>query len=243
MLDAAGSGDRMSHYFIAHRSNHDYHAVMPSFYIVTYMPLVGSKAGRLAAEAYGLPPFIDGSIRREPDLEHRYPSISCLCRTDRFAPRLQVGNIVAYMTKKAKGERRLTAVLKVHRVCASHRVAAQWYTGRRLPLPRNCMVRGNRPELMSRSHRIFEASDGPGDAAIRREWDSEYRRRAREHGTFVICKPLFRDLSWEAPVVSDRKLMRTFGHTPGTLNPGAHSLDRYCRLMKLLRIPVPPSCR
>lgn len=62
---------------------------MPRFYLVTYRPLAYSVAGRKAAEAHGIPPFVDGSIRREPDLESAYPSISCLCRTARFAPRLR----------------------------------------------------------------------------------------------------------------------------------------------------------
>jgi hypothetical protein len=57
-------------------------------FVVTYTPLVGSRAGREAVERYGLLPFTDGSIRREPDLEHARPShlLPLLGREVRPAP-------------------------------------------------------------------------------------------------------------------------------------------------------------
>src|SRR5687768_14841588 len=105
---------------------------MPRFFINTYKPLAINRAGRAASEIHRLPPFIDGSIRREPDLEHELPSISCLCRAGKFAPRLRVGDIVAYLTTKhsfGRGtvDRRITAVLRVIRVFADHEAAAQWF--------------------------------------------------------------------------------------------------------------------
>ena len=58
--------------------------VMPNYYLNSYAPLVSTAAGRKAWELHELPPFIDGSIRREPDLEHEFPSISCLCRAGKL---------------------------------------------------------------------------------------------------------------------------------------------------------------
>jgi hypothetical protein len=88
-------------------------------YLATFRPLVQRSAGRRAVQRYGLPPFIDGSCRREPDFESRYPSISATCRAGHFAPRLTVGDRIAYLTVKgrwlncAEPHRRLIAVLRV----------------------------------------------------------------------------------------------------------------------------------
>lgn len=74
----------------------------PRLYLTTYHPLVVTAAGRRASDKHNLPPFVDGAIRREPDLEHEWPSITCLCRGEQFAPRLRVGDHVVYMTVKRR---------------------------------------------------------------------------------------------------------------------------------------------
>src|ERR1700683_5560370 len=112
----------------------------PRAFLVSYTPLVATPHGRNAAAQFRLPPFIDGSIRREPDLEIDWPSISCLCRAGKFAPRLRVGDWVCYMTKKQGNMRRLAAVLCVAHVFDSHAQAANWYNNHSLKLPSNCMV-------------------------------------------------------------------------------------------------------
>lgn len=69
-------------------------------FLVAYRPLIHRRAGRVAAEQFHLPPFLDGSCRREPDLESAFPSISALCRGRNFAPRLRVGDLAAYLAAK-----------------------------------------------------------------------------------------------------------------------------------------------
>jgi hypothetical protein len=219
---------------------------MSTFYVNTYGPLVASKAGREACAAHGLPPFVDGSIRREPDLEHEFPSISCLCRAGNFAPRLRVGDVVAYMTKKARyrsrtSHWRLTAVLEVRAVLASHLAGAQWYRERGLTFPSNCWVHGNPAKPFEQSHRIFRASSCAGPKRTYREWDATYRLRAMKHGTFVVCTALFRDLSWDAPIIERRHFLRALGKVPGTHNPGALTMDQCCRLMRVIEIDIPLS--
>ncbi len=146
---------------------------MTAYYLNTYTPLVASKHGRVASDVYGIPPFVDGSIRREPDLESPFPSISCLCRADKFAPRLSKGDVVGYMACKGRyGEstgkhHRLTAVLRVREVLPTHGEAASWYRQRGLEVPSNCMVPGNRPMPLRRSHRKH-----PGGGC---GWDKGYR--------------------------------------------------------------------
>jgi hypothetical protein len=212
------------------------------YFLNTYIPLVATSAGRAVSETHAIPPFVDGSIRREPDLEHPYPSISCLCRAGKFAPRLHPGDIVGYMTCKGRyGEprephRRLTAVLEVMAVLPSHAAAARWYRDRDLPLPSNCMVVGNPPKPLDQSHRKHRGGGCGGGLA--RHWDAAYRRRAALHPAFVVCRPLFLDLSWGAPVVEDEHLVSAFGKVPGTRNPGVLPGEGFRRLLRLVGVPI-----
>ena len=217
---------------------------MPSFYINTYRPLVATKAGRDASEIHDLPPLIDGSIRREPDLEHAFPAISCLCRASKFAPRLKVGDVVTYFTAKGRYQKefrhwRLTAVLEVHDVFATHSAAAEWYRKHNLTLPNNCMVPGNAANPLELSHRIYRGGAKANGAETHRSWDAEYRARAMKHKVFVVCQRLFRRLTWDAPVVTDNHLKDALGFLPGTQNPRALTMEDYRKLMSVLRIAVP----
>ena len=218
---------------------------MGRLFLNTYAALVATPAGREASKRFGLPPFIDGSIRREPDLGHPMPSISCLCRGGNFAPRLRPGDVVVYMTKReshGRGtERRLTAVLRVAERFGSHDEAAACYRGRGLAVPSNCMVRGNRPASLERSHRDNEHVV-EGRACPARLWDRDYADRAARHGAFLACERLWSDLGWTAPVVRKADLEAVFGEVPATRNPGALHLRLLRPLLERLRIDVPPSC-
>lgn len=181
----------------------------------SFGPLSSTVAGRAAVDRYGLPPFVDGSCRREPDFESAYPSISSLCRFRQFAPRLREGDLVVYVTNKksfgprAPAERRLVAVLRVAHRFKSHKLAAQWYRGHGLPLPGNCLVRGNPPLSLDRTHQSTppdcDAQD-TGDAIIR-VWDEAYQYRSRACGAFLVCEPLFRELH-HPPVLTDGVLLQ-----------------------------------
>ena len=98
-----------------------------AFYIIDFRPLAETAIGPSAIALHQLPPFIDASCRREPDLESEFPSISALCRGEHFAPLLSEGDVVAYMTKDfvyPQGEtrtRRLVAVLRVKKSLDSRR--------------------------------------------------------------------------------------------------------------------------
>jgi hypothetical protein len=128
-------------------------------FLATYRPLVKSRAGREAIRQHALLPFIDGSCRREPDFESRFLSIAAICRAGTFAPRLLVGDRIAYLTVKGKylGAREfgwhLVAVLRVIHRFESHKDAAAWYGRQNQPLPSNCCVYGNLP-------RPFESTNG-----------------------------------------------------------------------------------
>ncbi len=44
-------------------------------FLATYRPTAKTGSGRYAVQCYSLPPFVDGSCRREPDFESRFPSV------------------------------------------------------------------------------------------------------------------------------------------------------------------------
>jgi hypothetical protein len=216
---------------------------MPDFYLNSYVPLVASPYGRDACERLKLPPFIDGSVRREPDIKHATPTISCLCRGTLFAPRLKPGDFVAYMTRldrygSPRKQRRLTAVLRVSRVFQSHDDAALWFYGTGQQLPSNCMVPQNPCEPVERSHRIHVRRD-LDDRTLRGVWDAGYLERSKACGRFVVCDRLWHDVSWDAPEVHESDLRAAFnGKVPGTRNPGKQTVASLKALLKRLRLDV-----
>lgn len=220
---------------------------MPTFYLNSYAPLVASRAGREASLKFNIPPFVDGSIRREPDLEHDYPAITCLCRAGKFAPRLRPNDIVAYMTRRGRygqdhPQNRLTAVLRVLEAFPNHAAGSKWYVERNLTLPNNCWIRSNPAKPLSQSHRITTVG-GCSDSKIHREWDTAYRARSMVYGAFVVCERLWHDLSWNAPEVTERQMLAVFGHRPGTQNPGAWEIKYARRLFRRLKIDDAPCSR
>jgi hypothetical protein len=173
-------------------------------------------------------PFVDGSCRREPDLEATLPSITALCRGGLFAPRLAVGDRVAYITKKGPygiGARhwRLTALLQVVERFETHNADAAWYRQRGLAVPRNCIVHGNSPVPL-------ECTDGevPSDLRARlnilrpdqivRLWDARYAKRAKEHGVVLACEAIYRELT-KPPKIYEQDWIGWVGRVPVTRNP------------------------
>jgi hypothetical protein len=216
-------------------------------YLVTYHPLIGSPSGRKAILRHNLPPYVDASCRREPDLQSQYPSISALCRKGKFAPRLKKGDIAVYLTCEGKypGAKedhwRLTAILEVCECCPSHLDAAQWYRRRQIGLPTNCMVPGNPPLPLDKTERYSEVSISfpfhacsperllPVLDSTLLKWDQGYQDRATACGIFLICNPLFREL-YDPPIVTRDALMKIFQKIPGTRNPGDISEEKFRQL-------------
>jgi len=59
-------------------------------------------------------------------------------------------------------------------------------------------------------------------------------------GSFVIWRPLFVRLDWDAPVVENRQLIPTFGRIPGTRNPGVVPGEEFLRLLEVVGVRVAP---
>src|SRR5580692_3714674 len=101
-----------------------------TIYLAKYVPLI--LDGQRAVTQFNIPPYVDASCRREPDLECEFPSISALCRGELFAPHLKEGDEVVYITiKNHYGETfrhwRIVARLKIFKRFNTHPEAAAWY--------------------------------------------------------------------------------------------------------------------
>ena len=212
-------------------------------YLASFKPLNINRYGRKAIETFRLPPYVDGSCRREPDFESKFPSVSTVCRSTKFVPRLHEGDTIVYMTVKGKydpvkhGHWRLIAILKVLKRFDSHRDAAEWYITEGIPLPSNCIVDGNPPLPLDKttgpipSTRFGNVTD---PVRVIRMWDSGYHRRARECGVFLVCEPQFVELH-QPPVLTDELLREIFGKIPATLNPPQISEGDLARLQELTK--------
>ena len=190
-------------------------------YLNEFRPLAATPAGRMAIEKLGLPPFIDASCRREPDLKSEYPSITALCREGYFAPHLREGDVVAYMTKDfaypagTERSRRLVAVLRVHKSwhsaggqagTAAHEEAAEWYRQQGLSVPSNCMIKDSEPRPLEETDR-----DNPD----LRDWEAHYWKVARKHGVFHACESIFCNIE-DPPRLTNQHLIEWFGTIPNT---------------------------
>src|SRR5215204_5308365 len=107
---------------------------MTSYLLASFHPLCATSAGRRAIAEHQLPPFVDGSFRRDPDLDHRWPAIAALNRGANFAPRLEIDDRVAFVTQRGnhggliEGPHwRLVALLRIARRFETHEEAASWY--------------------------------------------------------------------------------------------------------------------
>jgi hypothetical protein len=219
-------------------------------FLATYHPLIESLCGRQAIRKHALPPFIDGSCRREPDFESPFPSITATCRVGKFAPRLQEGDRIAYLTVKGKyiGDlekgQRMVAVLRVIQRFESHDDAAAWYRRQNQRLPSNCMVAGNPPKP-------FELTNGHPPKEVKermaaendfvravRLWDATYRGRVDKFPVFLATEADFIELS-HPPQLCKTHMLTVFGRIPGTLNPPTISCDQLERLVKLAKRALP----
>jgi hypothetical protein len=202
---------------------------MTSFY-----PIVFNEAGQTAVKDHNLPPYIDGSCRREPDLEQDCPAITGLCRPG-FAAKLKVGDIVIYCTnKRGIGSRKVVAVLEVTHTESDHESAAKWYKDNGSSLPNNIMVEGNVPFPLEKTHNI-KGWDNWADNTNLEGWDEQYKERAKDKPKVAICKTLYKDLQ-NPIVISNQEMEDMFNRVPGTQNPSIIITSQWEDLKKHLGI-------
>jgi hypothetical protein len=203
-------------------------------YLCSYWPLCKTAGGRQAVVKYGLPSYVNGLSRREPDFEHRVPAITASSRGRNFAPRLRPGDTVVYTTTKGRwGEVRfphwrLVAVLEVAERFETHTAAAAWYRREGMPLPSNCVVNGNPPLPVPLTLHHGKLHD---DA-----WDRVCIERAEAAGTLLACVPRVLDLH-DPAVITQEDLLAIFGTVPNTRTPPEISDVALDRLLDLAERP------
>lgn len=191
-----------------------------SIYLAKFRPLNSTSAGEHASRRLGIPPYVDGSCRREPDLELKCPSISALCRGALFVPNLRIGDQVIYMTAKGEyGEGfrhwRLVARLRLTRQFENHAVAGQWYRAYSGRLPSNCMIPENPP--LPLDHTYDDGGSGcvagcRSGAGRLEDWDARYWERARRWPMFFACECIWKELVRPA-ILRDQDALRILGTT------------------------------
>ena len=202
----------------------------PRFFLCSYWPLVKTRGGRLAVEKFGLPPFINGMSRREPDFESPFPSITASSRGRNFAPRLRPGDTVVYVTTKGRwlGRKRphwrLVAVLEVAERFETHAAAARWYRQHGLAPPSNCVVPGSPPVPVALTLRHGALHD---DA-----WEATCQERAAACGVLLACRPHVVALH-DPPVIEQDDLLALFGTVPNTRTPPEITEATFDRLLDL----------
>jgi hypothetical protein len=216
----------------------------------SFRPLCMTEIGLKAIKDYNLPPFIDGSCRREPDFQNEFPSITTLCRQAKFAPNLYPNDIVVYITVKGKwfqdfDHYRLIGILVVKDKKDNHSQAAAWYrTNNKNLIPSNCMVPFNPPynfdKTMGNYSSIKEIKRFLGFSEKKQEiigkqriklWNEEYLNKSKKWGDFVITKTIFKDLH-NPPILTIEEMSRIFGKVPNTRNPNKISREELRELAK-----------
>src|ERR1041384_4580006 len=188
-----------------------------TIYLAKYRPLNSTPEGQRAVARFNIPPYVDGSCRREPDLECGFPSISALCRGELFAPHLQEGDEVVYITTKDfYGETfrhwRIVARLKIIKRFESHPDAAAWYRAHIGKVPSNSMIPDNPPLPLTHTSRgASNCAPGCGNAAATlKQWNQHYQRRADTIPVFLACKTVWKELNSPA-ILTDRAAFNVLG--------------------------------
>ena len=203
------------------------------FRLNSYTPLCFNKMGGIAIQKYAFPPYIDSSCRREPDFQNEHPSISALCRASKFAPTLQKGDIIIYITKKNKyilktqKHNKLGAILQVEEVYPSHQLAQQAYNKLGLPIPRNCMVANNPPYELDKTAARHTAS--------LTDWDNQYLQRSIDYPCFIRTRRLYLNLIDPKPIF-ESDFINIFGKVPGTQNPKFISKEEFIQMARLVEV-------
>lgn len=226
----------------------------------SFKPLCINDYGKLAVVKYEFSPFIDASCRREPDFENPLPSISALCRKGKFAPKLLENDIVVYITVQGnyrteeikESHNRLVAIVRVIKTFESHEEAAIWYSQNNLPLPSNCMIDGNPPKTFDQTaaaiffkgkkdiqnflKRTEEQQKMFGEKFIK-NWDKDYKERARVWQKFIVTEPVFLDLE-NPPVILREDFLQIFNRVPNTQTPNKISQSELIELAKLAGLNI-----
>lgn len=200
-------------------------------FLTSYHPLCKYSTGRTAIKTYNIAPYVDSSIRREPDLENVYPGISATCRAKKFAPRLHKDDTIVYITVKHNYDKKhterhwmLTAILNVIHRFENHEDAAKWYQSKGLIIPSNCIVPGNPHIPIERTRMsLVEAVNA----------DQYYQSITKEIPMYLVCESIYKELH-NPILITEKMMIDIFGYCKGTENPPAITQKEFNSILKLI---------
>lgn len=224
---------------------------MSKILLNTYRPLNLTQFGSEASIKFNIPSYVDGSCRREPDFESKYPSITALCRGRACAPRLFEGDRIVYLTVKKDYDNigdehyRLTAILKIYKRFENHQDAASWYLKNKIQLPSNCLIDGNPPlsiektaglksTQMKRIMNHDESTRNKQLSKMLKEWDDEYWEKTKKYPVFLVCKKIFIELN-NPPIFTIKDLIKIFKKVPVTRTPPEITKSEYKKILTIIK--------
>jgi hypothetical protein len=181
-------------------------------YLNTFCPLGSSATGRAASYLFNLPPYIEGSARREPDFQHARPCITGMVNSQ-LVRKLEEGDLVVYMADDLQhAGKRIVAVLKVIGKMPGHRAAASWYVNGGFSVPNNLMAFGTLPVSPHETYGAGSFSGLNGSNGLLPE--SRYKKRAKSCPDVAICR-IWRNQAhlYHPPLLRDKDMMRIFGRS------------------------------
>jgi len=195
-------------------------------YLTTFIPICYNGNGRNNAIAHGLPPFIDGSCRREPDFQNPFPAITQLCRPGKLVTRLLVGDLVIYLTKVGNygippTHWNFIGILEILNLQINHSSAANYYLANNIPVSQNVICNHTTPFPLGMTHGLCGFAHGNLNSnRIISLWNNIYISRANSYSKVAITNV------WEGhlhlnnpPQIIHTMMIDIFGRIPGTQNP------------------------
>lgn len=211
-------------------------------FINSYYPIIQTQFGRKASINFNIHPLEDGSIRREPDLRHKYPGISGLCRPGSMKDiRLSTGDIMIY---KTNGTHYLAAILVVFKLFQNHQEAADWLKDRKYEIPSNNILVDPLP--LDRSHVLnYVSKVGRSKRVndlIHLQWNRDYMKRGQSNRSsyFFLTKSIYnavhKELKKRDFISIDQVLRKHYGQIPNTAwRPQSITKDCYIDILKLTK--------
>lgn len=208
-------------------------------YLNSFKPLCATKQGRLAVQQFSYPPFIDGSCRREPDFQHPFPAITQLCRPGKLLPRLNIGDLVMYITKQGKYNLnypnwKVIGILEVIDLIDSHTAAESYYKNNHGLVSQNVMCKSTNPKQFAHTHGDsgFNNNNMPPARTIS-IWDNFYQSRANNYPRLAITQVYDNNLNLYNPKTIDCSILRNiFRKIPGTQNSKNISLYQMHQILQ-----------
>jgi hypothetical protein len=195
-------------------------------FLNSFTPLAVNKFGRAAAALYNIPPYIDGSCRREPDFENLKPAITQLCRPNKLVTRLSNSDLIIYITKLGRygsnqAHWKFVGILEVIDIVPDHNSALTYYLNNKITVSQNIMCSNTSPFQLDMTHRICGFNYiGLSSSNIISKWNAGYNYRANKYRTVAITEVWNNKLFLNSPPLINHQMMKSiFGRIPGTQNP------------------------